>query len=879
VSLWRQLTRGLRVLTRRTAADQDLDDEVRHYVEQATEAFVARGLSPAEARRAAQREMGGTTAVRERVRDSGWENLLGTLVADVRFATRMLRKSPVFTLVVVFVVSLGSGAVTTIFSAMNAVLLRPLPVAAPSRLVALQPARRDGRTLEQGSYLRYAYLRERSHVLDGIAAWGRAPLTVAVNGEGTAVLGNMVSGNYFSVLGVTPAVGRFFAADEDRTPGSHPVIVFSHALWLSRLGGDRAAIGRTVMVNGMAFTLIGVAPEPFHGIYTGLRADAWVPLMMQPQLRPRSNLTTASWLWLFGRLRDDADAEAAQRELSALTAAEIAESGRPNGPQTFNSIRVSGLTGLPNGEGGPIFGFMTMLLGAASLVLLIAGVNVAAMLSARYMARRREMAVRAALGAGRARLLRQLLTEVLALFFLGAIGGFLVALIATAALERFPLPGNISISLDLSPDLRVLAFALGVSLLAGLVFGMAPALQAARKDITSRLRDDAPGSGSRGTFMSRTLIVGQLALSLVLLVAAGLFMRSLGRGWQIDTGFEPVGVTMASLEPESWGYTEAKAREHYRRLRERVEALPGVTAVSYTGRIPLMRGSSVDEITLDGATVVPVHYASVDVDYFAVLQLPLVHGRAFSSSDTELTPRVAVVNETLARKVWPDGSAIGRIFRFRDQPTTIIGIARDAKYAALDEITPAFVYVPLAQVWQPTQTLLARTVAAPEVFAPALQQAARSIDPLAPALRVTTLPQATAIVLLPQRAAALVTGVLGGVGLLLATVGLYGIMAFSASRRTREIGIRVALGAGRSTVLGMMIREGMRLAALGIVIGLVLAAAATRLLASWLFDVNPLDGATFVLMSALFAAVALVASYLPARRAAAADPLAALRAD
>jgi predicted permease len=866
MSLWRPLARGLRVLTRRTAADEDLDQEVQHYVDEATAAYVARGLSAADARRAARIEIGTATAVRERVRDSGWESPVGTLFADARFAGRMLRKSPVFSVVVVLVISLGSGAVTTIFSGMNALVLRPLPgIADPGPLVALRPARPDGTAAEQGSYAYYTFLRDRAHTLDGMAAWGRVSLTVATGGEGTAILGQMVSASYFDVLGVRPALGRFFADDENRTPGSHPVIVFSHAFWKSRLGGDPSAIGRTVSVSGHPFTVIGVAPEPFRGIYTGLQADAWVPLMMQPLLRPRSNLTNASWLWLFGRLRAGASRDAAQQELSALTARRAEELSAP----AFSAMRVTPLTGLPNGEGRALLGFMGLLLAAAGLVLLIAGINVAGMLAARYVARGREMAVRAALGAGRARLLRQLLTEVLALFLIGALGGFLVALVATAALERLPLPGTVPLSLELSPDLRVFAFTLAISLAAGLVFGLAPAWRAARTDIISRLRDDSPGSGSSRSVVMRGLIAGQLALSLVLLVAAGLFLRALDSGQRIDPGFETAGVTTALLEPESWGYDQARSRAFYRTLRARVEALPGVTEVSYTGRLPLMMSSSPDEITTDGSTRVPVHTASVDAGYFPALRMPLVQGRAFRASDDEGAARVAVINETLARKAWPDGSAIGRIFRFRDTATLVVGIARDAKYARLDEATPPFVYFPLAQLWQPSQTLLVRTAGDPERFGPAIQQAVLSIDPVLPRVRTATLEQATAIVLLPQRAAAIVTGALGGVGLALAAVGLYGLMAFSAAWRTREIGIRVALGAARSQVLGMMIRDGMRLAAIGIAMGLLLSVAATRLIAGWLFDVSPLDSSTFAGMALLFAAVAFVASYLPARRAAA----------
>jgi predicted permease len=377
--------------------------------------------------------------------------------------------------------------------------------------------------------------------------------------------------------------------------------------------------------------------------------------------------------------------------------------------------------------------------------------------------------------------------------------------------------------------------------------------------------------------MSRALIVGQLALSLVLLVAAGLFIRALNHGERIDPGFETAGVATTSLEPESWGYNEVKARAFYRTLADRLAALPGVVAVSSTGRLPLMMGSSPDDITIADADV-PVHTASVDVDYFAALRLPLLQGRAFLRSDDQRAGRVAVVNETLARKLWPEG-AIGRTFRFRNSQTTVIGIARDAKYATLDEAAPPFVYFPLAQIWQPNQALLVRTAGDPEPFGRAIQETVLSIDPLLPRPRVTTLRRATGIVLLPQRTAAIVTGALGAVGLLLAAVGLYGMMAFSASRRTREIGIRIALGAKPSNVLGMMVREGLHLAAIGIALGVALAAAATRLIAGWLLNINPLDSTTFLGMSAVFILVALVATYLPARRAVACDPMGALRAE
>jgi predicted permease len=816
------------------------------------------------------------------------DGMLATLMSDLRFAGRMLRKSPVFTVVAVLVISIGTGAVTTIFSAMNAVVLRPLPGAADAtRLVGLQRTRAEGRGSLSASYGFYEHLRDRSRTLGGVAAWSKADLSIAAGGEGHAAAGNIVTGNYFSVLGVRPALGRFFLPDEDRTPLSHPVVVVSHAFWMSTLGADSAIVGRAISVNGHPYTVIGVAPAGFRGVFTPLRVDAWVPLMMQQQLRPGRDLADAPWLRVFGRLADGVGRDAAHRELQGLAAQWAAQATEPADFRDFSALRVSALTGLPDDARGAFLGFMSLLLGAAGLVLLIASVNVASMLSARAIARRREMAVRTALGAGRWRLVRQLLTETLALFVLGAVGGVYLAVHATRALERIPVPSDAPVALELSPDTRVMAFALLVALATGLVFGLAPALRASRRNITARLREDSAASGTRRGLLGNTLIVGQLAFSLVLLVAAGLFMRALADGQRVDPGFEPAGVATVALNAESWGYDSTRAQEFFGLLRERAAALPGVTAVSYTAVLPLsmtsmgdrVRPTDADPGALDRAGNVVVEYNNVDTDYFTALRIPMVRGRPFAAQDDARAPRVAVVNETLARRLWPDGSALGRTFTHGGDQVTIIGVARDAKYDMLSEDTPMFVYYPLGQKWQPGRTLLVRTAADAAALAPALTEVVRSLDPGLPRPDVITMEQATSVVLLPQRVAALVTGVLGAVGLLMATVGLYGLIAYSVNRRTREIGVRVALGARRSDVLGLVVREGMTLTFTGVTIGLVLAAAATRLMARFLFSVNPLDALTFAGMSVVFIVVSLVASWLPARRAAAADPVAALRTD
>ncbi len=838
-------------------------------------------------RREAQRERRAIVS-RPTTRAHRRESMLQTLVSDLRYAGRMLRKSPVFTVVAVLVVSLGTGAVTTIFSAMNAVVLRPLPGTTDGeRLVGVRRVSQDGSQGMSASYAYYRRIRDASRTLDGVAAWSKASLSIADRGEGHGIYGNIVSGNYFQVLGVRPALGRFFLPDEDRTPLTHPVVVISHSFWTSVLGADSSVVGRSVTVNGHPYTVIGVAPAGFRGVFTPLKTDAWVPLMMQSQIRPGRDLENAVWLWMFGRLADGVSRNAAHAELVTLTDAFIRDAGERAGNNAYRYIELAEITGLPTDARSAFLGFMALLLGAASLVLLIASVNVASMLSARALARRREMALRTALGARRGRLVRQLLTESLLLFVLGALGGVAVAWLATGAFERVPIPGDASVSLELSPDPRVLGFALLVSLMTGLIFGLTPALQAAGRDITARLRQDTAASGTRRSLIGRVLIVGQLAMSLVLLVAAGLFMRALDRGARMDPGFDTSGVATAYLNAESWGYDETRARAFYGALRERLESVPGVTAVSFGGIVPLAMTSSAGTIHLDGpgsgdddgTDRVRVELNTVDVGFFDVLKLPIVSGRALRREDDVRAPRVAVINETFARRHFPDGDAVGRTFAYLGQQVSIVGIARDAKYSTLNEATPPFAYFPMAQVWQQAQTLFVRTTGDPTSLAPVIQDAVTTIDPLLPRPLVRSLRQETSLALLPQRVAAMVTGLLGGVGLLLATVGLYGMIAWSVGRRTREIGVRIALGAARGDVLRLIVREGMQLTAVGVVLGLLLAAGATPVLARFLFDVSPVDAVTFAGMSLLFVAVALVASYLPARRAAASDPMIALRAE
>lgn len=816
--------------------------------------------------------------------------MLETAMNDLRFAARVLRKSPVFTLVAVLCISIGSGAVTTIFSAMNALVLRPVPGAADGgALIRMERKRPGGKDGISASHAFYRYLRDRTHTLKGVAAWGKASLTVRVGDDpGVAVYGNFVTGNFFGVLGVRPVLGRFFLAEEDRTELTHPVIVVSEGLWRTRFGADPGVIGKSIGVNGHPYTIVGVAPAAFRGLDAPITTDAWVPMMMQAQLRLGAGALASpgvTWLRLCGRLADGVSLGAAHRELAALTASYSREVGESGAARTYTDLQLSRLTGLPPDASGPLAAFLGLLLGAAALVLLIASVNVASMLSARAIARRREMAVRAALGAARGRLVRQLLTEILVLFVIGAVGGTAIAVAATASLERLSISASLPISLELSPDLRVLTFALGISLLTGLIFGLAPALQATDKDIAARVRDGSTGSGTRRTPLSNALVVGQMALSLLLLVSAGLFLRALDRGNRVESGFDASGVATAAFNAESWGYDEVKGRAFYAALRDRVAALPGVTSVSYAAFLPLTLQSNGTNVEMSGgdgrdpSAGNSVRLAKVDADYFAALRIPLVAGRAFTSADDARSPTVAIVNETLARRFYPKQSPVGRTIGYHGDRVTIIGVSRDAKYSSLTEDMPPLVFLALAQNWESKQTLIVRTAADPLALGPAIDAAVRSLDPGLPRTATSTLRSQTGIVLVPQRVAAIVTGVLGGVGLLLATIGLYGVIAYSSTRRRHEIGIRLALGARSADVLRMIVRDGMRLTVAGVAIGLVLAALATRLLAKFLFGLSPLDAATFALMSAILTAVALLASYLPARRAASANPMVTLRGD
>lgn len=815
---------------------------------------------------------------------------LETVGQDVRLAIRMLWKTPLFTVIAVACIAVGSGAVTTIFSGANALVFRPLSGTSDAgRLVRIERKEKGGNEGASLSYPWYTTIRDQTRTLGGVVAWGKAALVLrGGSAPGDVVYGSLVSGNLFEVLGVRPYLGRFFAPDEDRTELTDPVIVVSENYWRTRLGADRGAVGRRILVNGQSFTLIGVAPREFRGMDEPIVSDAWVPLHMLPAIRSlasRLDDPGSAWLRMAGRLKPGISPAAAEAELTGFAETLVQQSNEPEWARKYQTLRISPLTGLPPDATGPLGQFLALLLGAAVLVLIIASVNVAGMLSARAVHRRREMAVRAALGGTPGRLTRQLLTEILLLFGLGAMGGVLFAWAATSALERLPLTNEVPVQLTLTPDPRAMAFALLVSLVTGLIVGLSPTRQAVRPDLGARLRDGFGGIIEQRGITGRALVAGQIATSLVLLVGASLLGRALLHASRADPGFTVAGVVTVPLDVESWGYDEARGRRFFNELDARLATLPGITARSYTTTLPLNFQSSGTSIELpdNGASarvgVIGIHQILIGPEYFDALRIPLVGGRGVSREDTEQSGRVAVVNETMARQFWPGKSALGQTFRQDGKPVTVVGIARDARYASLTETTPSLAYFPLTQAWRARRNLIVRTDAGIAAIAPALQQTIQAVDAGAPRVMVSTLAEASGVAFLPARVATLVTGVLGLAGLLLSVTGLYGVISYSAARRTKEIGIRLALGAEQRQVLRLILKEGMGITAVGLLVGLPLSGLAAPLLSSLLLGMRPLEPLVFLLAPLMLAGVALLASFVPARRAARLAPWVVLRED
>ena len=815
---------------------------------------------------------------------------MDSFLKDLRFGIRSLLKRPGFTAVAVITLTIGIGATTTIFSVVNGLLLRPLPgVSKPDRLADVYATEANGSSFHTFSHPDYLYYREQNKVFDGLMAYTGVPLNLNAGAQPERIFGIIASGNYFDVLGTRPALGRFFLPEEDQTPGTHPVVVVSYDFWRQRFASDPSLVGKAITLNGHSFSVVGVAPEGFKGTWAGLVPDVWVPLMMQSQTRPGAEQMGrgARWLDMVGRLKDGVTTTQAKAGMSLL-ARQLEESY----PETNRGLGadVRAASSVPGQMRSAVIGFMAILMFVVGLVLLIACANVGAMMLARANTRRKEVAIRLAVGAGRWHIVRQLLVESVLLFLLGGAGGVLIAVWATRLLLAFKLPADVPISLDLSVDLRVLLFTLLVSLATGLIFGLAPALQASRPDLLPALKNETAGGVPRSR-LRHAFVITQIAISLVLLITAGLFVRSLRNAGTIKLGFNPDGVQTASFDLRTQGYNQAQGQEFYRQLIDRVATMPGVQSASLARIVPLNGNNMMTGINVPGQEPPPgqqshmVGLNTVDPHYFETLQMPLLSGRTFNESDKQGAPEVAIINETMARRFYPGAdvsTALGQSFTFGgEEPNSrvlIVGIVKDIKYETLGEDPRPYVYRPFQQSYSGLMTLHVRT--APGVSANVLANVRRDVAALdkdLPLLDVMPMTEQIGLSLLPLRVATTIGGTLGTVGLLLAAIGIFGIVSYSVSQRTREVGIRMALGAQKRDVLRLVMGQGLWLAFIGVAIGWALSFVLTRALGSLLYGVGSTDPLVFIGTALLLVGVAFAASYLPARRATRIDPLVALR--
>ncbi len=821
---------------------------------------------------------------------------MDSFIQDLRFGVRSLFRSRGFTVAAALTLALGIGTGTALFTAVDALLLRPLAFDEPSRLVEIDAVLKEGpfMGMTKFSYPVLGGLREGTRTLAGVAAVDRTDLSLGGGSYAEEVPAAFVTGNFFAVLGIEPTAGRFFTEADDQPGAMTGGVVLSHRLWQRRFGGDPDAVGSTVTLNAQPVTVVAVAPEWFDGTQVNRVNEVWVPLSLQEQVVPnaRTYSSMSYSLSLVGRLAEGASYELASTELSAV-AARVSEA--VTGPVKLRGVALREMSRIPEQMEGSVLRFVGLLTGATALLLLIAGTNVAGMLLVRSTGRQREIGIRVAMGAARARVVRQLTIEGLLLFLIGGAGGVLIAVWLTELLGAFRWP--MALTLDLGVDLRVLGFALLLSLATGVVFSLAPALRSSRPDLVPALTGSAQGGGGGRSRFRSAFIVGQIAMSLMLLVGAGLSLRSLQHALSIDPGFNPDGVMVAEVDFHRQKYDDARGRILYDRIRQSVKSTPGVDAASFAVSIPLGGGGESLRVEPIGAgpELEPdfIRANTVDPDFFRTLEIPLIRGCGSTDADREGSPRVAVINQTMAERYWPGENPIGKRFQQTfsafamltgddaqaEQPIfEVVGVMPDGRYGSLrEEEAEPWLFVPRAQNYRSRMLLAVRAEENPDRVAAAIRERVREIDPTLPVLQMVPLEHHIGDALLPQRIGAILTSFFGLLGLLLAGVGVYGVMAYMVSQRTREIGVRMALGARSASVLRLVMARGMLLAVAGIVLGLAAAAAATRLISGLLYGISATDPVAFAGVTLLLLGIAAIAIYLPARRAARVDPMVALR--
>ncbi|HUE89247.1 MAG TPA: ABC transporter permease [Vicinamibacterales bacterium] len=820
---------------------------------------------------------------------------MNSILNDLRFAVRLLSRNPVLTLVAVLSLGLGIGANTTIFTLVNDVFLRPLPLEAPERLVSVFTRDERNRQNALGGFMpmsrpNFEDFRAGNEVFESLVAHAFTAVSLSGSGEPEQVPAEIVSAGYFRTLGAPMALGRGFVADEENTIGSAPVTVLSYGLWQRRYGGDPAIAGRAITINGRAFTVVGVTAEPFKGTNAIGGGQLWVPFSTYRETT--SGFYSENWdvrrallFQMTGRLKPGVSLEQARANLTTVAAALAAEYPNDNSGRSVTLVPLAQATINPAFRGNIVTasGLLMVIVG---VVLLVACANVANLLLARAAARRQEIALRLSLGASRARLVRQLLIESTVLGLLGGVAGLVIALWARAGLEALRPPFLPAEALAMTVDGSVLAFTTAISLTTGVLFGLVPALQFSRPDLAVELKDRSsqPSGGGRRVTARNALVVAQIALSFVALIGAGLFLRSLDKARGIDPGFDADRLAVLSFDLATQGMPLDAALDRQQQILERVRGLAGVERAAYATTTPLGGGGFLRSVFLEGQdTTDPrnarlVQVSSVGEGYLATMGIPLVRGRDFTPADNAQSPQVVIINETMARQLWPEQEAMGRRFTFfRDEQfTEVVGVARDSKYNFLGEEPQPFIYRPLPQAPQAAVTLTVRS-AGPDAALGTVRAVVQQMEPNMPLVGVFTMADVFEQALWAARMGALLLAVFGGLALLLASIGVYGVMAYAVSQRTRELGIRLALGASGSEVRRMVLRQGLTLAGLGIAVGLVVALLLTNLVSNLLYGVSATDAVTFTAIPLILAAVAALAIVIPARRASRVDPVIALR--
>jgi predicted permease len=867
--------------------DAQAEKELRFHLDEQVAQNIAAGLTPAEAERSARLALGAPESIKEEMRAARSGQRLSSILQDAGFGFRMLRRNPGFSILAILCLTLGIGANAAVFSWIEGILFRPYPaVTHQESLFALTGTSRIDSGPSDISWPDFLDLQKNCRLVDALVADKITGTTLSIGARAERAAGSIVSANYFQALGVRPILGRGFLPGEDVGRNSHPLVVISYSLWQGRFRGDREIIGKTQRLDGVLHTIIGVAPEGFNGTFVGWPMQFWVPASMEElfeaggyKLEDRG----ARWVEPYALLKPGVTRDQAQQEISAL--ATRLETDYP-ATNRGRGIQLWPLWQTPFNNAGTLLPTLGIMLMVVIFVLLIACANVGNLLVVRSFARRHEMTVRAAVGAGRGRLLQQLLTEGLVLSLFGATGGLLVAHWCRHALVLlFPKRGGMIMNLPGEIDWRVLALSCGVCLVSTLLFDLIPAVQASKIDLAAALKAEMAGvvGGHRKSWLRSSLVLVQVSLSFILLVGAGLLVRSLEQIRSASPGFSTKGVLVTSVDLLGAGYEPQRAKNFEDELIERVQAMPGVESAAFSRLAPLgYRSYSSTPIAVDGYQPPPeeqpiVEYNEVGPGYFATMGIPVLSGREFTRSDNETAAPVAVVNEVLATKYWPGRNPLGERLQVKGRWMTVVGVAKLSKYENVREAPKAFFYVPLRQNFSLMAALIIRTPLTAEAIAPALTREVHSLDgDLAP-YEVITLQEQLDRATAAQQVAVTLLAILGGLALLLAAIGLYGVMSYAVSQRSREMGLRMALGAGGSDLLRLVMAQGLALTAGGIALGAVVAFGLTRLLGDLLYKVSPRDPVAFGSALAVMVVAATAACLLPAWRAARTDPIRALR--